>query len=275
LALVVLINFVFRRSFLKECETRLVVHSEEFQLSNKLSPLGVALLTIGWVLVWHTTCLTNGFDPSLYPIPAIERVGELLIDASSWGEIRTSMVEVGGGIFFGGLLALATSIFLARSKVAANTASKILLAMYITPIILWMFAFIVVFPRGANDHQWFRTFFLGEGHKIMGVGFLVFFPCIRAFAAFRDSAVASRYLMAIADALPIAFVAMCFGEMFAATAGLGFQMVVAGATFQHEQTLAWFFITLTLLAALSTICRLMARVCGLPVRVEAIKAEVR
>ena len=276
LALVVLVNFVFRRSFLMECEKRLTVHVKELQLSNRLFPLGVALLTIGWILVWHITCVTVDFKSSLYPIPALGHMGELLIAPSPWGEIWTSMVEVGGGILFGGLVALITSIFLARSEVAVNLVSKILLSMYITPIIVWIFAFIVVFPRGANEYQSFTTFFLGEGHKIMGVGFLVFYPCIRAFWAFRDSPVASRCLMAIADALPIAFVSMCFGELYAATAGLGFQMVIASATFKYEEALAWFFVTLTLLAALSTIFRLMARLSGLePIGVEAIESKIR
>ncbi|HEY9663843.1 MAG TPA: hypothetical protein V6C65_35795, partial [Allocoleopsis sp.] len=276
LILVLLINLVFRRSFFTECEKRLAMHGKELQLSNKLFPLGVGLLTIGWILVWQTACITMRFDSSLCPIPALERVGEFLITASSWGEMRTSMVEIGGGIIFGSLLALATSIFLARSEAVTNVASQILQATYITPIVLWMFAFIFVFPHGAYDHHGLGTFFLGEGHKIMGVGFLVFFPCIRSFWAFRDSPVGSQCLMAIADALPIAFVAMCFGEMFAGTAGLGFQMVIASATFQYEQTLAWFFITLTLLAALSTIFRIIERVSsGGQFGVEAIKPEIR
>jgi ABC-type nitrate/sulfonate/bicarbonate transport system permease component len=61
--------------------------------------------------------------------------------------------------------------------------------------------------------------------------------------------------MAIDNALPFAFVAMLFGELWAATAGLGFVMTVASATYQTNKGLAGFLITVFLLVALSTTVR--------------------
>ena len=52
--------------------------------------------------------------------------------------------------------------------------------------------------------------------------------------------------------VPFAFVAMLFGELYAATAGLGFMMVVASATYQTNKAFAGFLITVILLLALST-----------------------
>ena len=48
--------------------------------------------------------------------------------------------------------------------------------------------------------------------------------------------------------------AMLFGELFAATAGLGFMMVVAGATFQYQKGLAGFLITVFLLVPCQSLC---------------------
>jgi ABC-type nitrate/sulfonate/bicarbonate transport system permease component len=64
--------------------------------------------------------------------------------------------------------------------------------------------------------------------------------------------------MAIDNALPFAFVAMLFGELYAATAGLGFTMVVASAEFQFNKGFAGFLITLTLLSGISSILRWFA-----------------
>jgi ABC-type nitrate/sulfonate/bicarbonate transport system permease component len=49
--------------------------------------------------------------------------------------------------------------------------------------------------------------------------------------------------------------AMLFGELFAATAGLGFMMVTASASYQTHKGLAGFLITVFLLVALSTTLR--------------------
>ncbi len=57
----------------------------------------------------------------------------------------------------------------------------------------------------------------------------------------------------------MAFVAMLFGELYAATAGLGFLMVVASATYQYQKGLAGFLMTAVLFAALSSLLRLILR----------------
>jgi hypothetical protein len=66
-------------------------------------------------------------------------------------------------------------------------------------------------------------------------------------------------LIVINNALPMAFVAMCFGELYAASAGIGFQMVIASATYQYQQGLAYFLITVFLLATISMIPKLIVR----------------
>jgi ABC-type nitrate/sulfonate/bicarbonate transport system permease component len=64
--------------------------------------------------------------------------------------------------------------------------------------------------------------------------------------------------MTIDVALPIAFVAMAFGEAMAATQGLGFSMVVATATRQTDKAIAVFLITFVLLVSLLSCLRFIA-----------------
>ncbi len=94
---------------------------------------------------------------------------------------------------------------------------------------------------------------------MIGVGLLTFFPLLQSTWAFKDIPLHQRWLIVINNALPMAFVAMCFGELYAASAGIGFQMVIASATYQYQQGLAYFLITVFLLATISMIPKLIVR----------------
>jgi ABC-type nitrate/sulfonate/bicarbonate transport system permease component len=71
--------------------------------------------------------------------------------------------------------------------------------------------------------------------------------------ALRDRPLIYWGLSAVNDALPIAFVAMLFGELFAATAGLGFMMAVASATYRFDKGIAGFLIVVAILAVISAV----------------------
>ena len=188
-----------------------------------------------WLLLWELTCVTFLYETA-GAFPAIQRVGELLFTHDAWHNIFVSLVEIGGGVLFGGLLALTVSSVTHRSEMIQRVIVKILPPVYLSPIALWLLVHYFVFLF-RDDLNWSRTFFVGVGHKIMGVGLLTFFPMIQTSWAFRDAPLLRRCLFAIDDALPIAFVAMLFGELYGATAGLGFQLTVASATYQRQQGL--------------------------------------
>lgn len=76
--------------------------------------------------------------------------------------------------------------------------------------------------------------------------------------ALREESLIYRILFAVEHALPYGFATMLYGEMMSATAGLGFTVVVASATYQIEKAFAVFLITLSLLLALSLVLRLAA-----------------
>ena len=135
LTLVLLINWIFRRNFLTEC-TRCAIQDYKALFSSKEgSFLGVTLLTIMWLLLWQLTCVSLGYD-AFRPFPAIQRVCELLITDEVWHDILTSLAEIGGGVFFGGLLALAVSTVMHKSEDIQHAIDKILSATYLSPIVV-------------------------------------------------------------------------------------------------------------------------------------------
>ncbi len=247
LTVVVVISWIFKRTFLAGCKINAILNNQETYFSKANFFGSMFLLTIAWFLFWQLTCVVLSYD-DFRPIPAMQKAGDLLITHEIWHDIFISLAEVGGGVFFGGLLALAVSTVMHRSENIQRAIGKVLPATYISPIVLWLLVFDFLGP--------------GVEHKMMGVGLLTFFPLIQTSWGFRDTPLRRRWLIAIDDALPIAFVTMCFGELYAATAGLGFQMVVAGATNQYQQGLAWFLITVFLLFALSMILRLIVALSG-------------
>jgi ABC-type nitrate/sulfonate/bicarbonate transport system permease component len=61
--------------------------------------------------------------------------------------------------------------------------------------------------------------------------------------------------MAMDHVLPIAVVGMLFAELWASTAGLGFAMTVASATYQTDKAISVFLITVVVLAAAFALLR--------------------
>lgn len=257
LSLVFFINWTFGRSFAAVCTTRSIQHNKECLISQGSSFLGVALLTVIWLLLWQLICAAL-LNDSAGPFPAIQRAIELVIGREVRRDINISLFEVGGGLFFGGLFAFATSTAMNSSEKIERAIAKTLPFTHLSLIALWPVVFFYVLPTSGST-SWYRSFFsIGIGGKMILVGFLTFFAFIQTLWAFREVNLSQRLLIAIHDALPIAFVAMCFSELYGATAGLGFQMVVAGSTFNFQESLAWFLITVVLLSVLSGVVSFLA-----------------
>ena len=149
-----------------------------------------------------------------------------------------------------------------RSEKTQHAIAKILPATFLSPIGLWILIFYFCF-QFMDEISWSRGFVVGVGYKMMGVGLLIFFSLVQALWAFRDAPLLQRGMIAVENALPIAFIAMLVGELSGATAGLGFQMIVAGSTYQYQQSLGYFLITVLLLSTSSMTLRLIVRLLGL------------
>src|SRR5207237_10832254 len=132
-------------------------------------------------------------------------------------------------MFLGSSIALVVFALLSTTLTFSNFLFLLLPLTRIAPIVLWLLVW-VTWIVSLQD-------FLVLWHKVIAVGCLTFFPFVQALWGLRERPLLYRVLMAIDDSLPIAFVTMCFGELYAATRGLGFIMTVASAMGKPDQGL--------------------------------------
>jgi ABC-type nitrate/sulfonate/bicarbonate transport system permease component len=102
------------------------------------------------------------------------------------------------------------------------------------------------------------TPWLGKGHwlKAVIVAATSFSSFAEIFWGFRGAPLVPRILLAVDNALPYAFVGMLFGELWAATSGLGFFTIVARAAGNRTEALASALITLGLMVSVSFVLKL-------------------
>ena len=81
----------------------------------------------------------------------------------------------------------------------------------------------------------------------------------------------NRLLTAIDEAMPYAFVGMVFAQAMAATAGLGFLMIIAGSQLYMAEAIAISFLTFGLMTIISCSLRFVVkRLCFSEDKVEAV-----
>jgi ABC-type nitrate/sulfonate/bicarbonate transport system permease component len=178
-------------------------------------------------------------------------IGLLAGNETIWTDMKISVLEIFLGLilsFTMTLIATALSIPV-RSRIVVF---PLLTLTHISLIVVYLLVFISS-PMYMRIPDW-----IGVSHKVVGVGLVSFFPLFQAFWGLRNEPKVHRVLMSLDAALPYAFVTMMFGEAWAATAGLGFRMIVASATYQWDKGFAVFLITAGLLFCLSSCLRRVA-----------------
>lgn len=252
LVMLLFINWIFRSDFdltAEQCGTILKhFHSETWK-----SACGFLLFALSFLILWHLVGYWRFPRWHHSPIGVVQASYHLLAESGIYRDTGVSLLELLGGTVLGGSVAMLVIALVSVDGVIRKALMLMLPLWNISPIVLWLFSWVAVgwilpAPR-----------FLNYWHKVILIGCLTFYPLVRALWGVRDYPVPYRILLAIEYALPIAFVAMCFGEMYAATAGLGFMMVVASATSQFDKGLAVFLVTAVLLIGLSSILRWTAR----------------
>ena len=214
----------------------------------ELPLFGVSLVFLSQILGLRSTNETTS------PQGVIEAAYYLLGQNDIYRDMMASVLVVFGGLVLGFCIAALASLVLSMTQgIARNVMFTVLSALYISPVALWLFSFFI--------NTWIPDFF-GMGHKVILVGFLSFFTITQMLWALRGHPLASRVLFAIGEALPIAFVAMLFSEMYAATEGVGFAMVVASAGNQTDKALGVFLYTVAMLAIISATVRSIAKRVG-------------
>lgn len=233
------INWCFRSDFQLMANTHAAILSQELESKKRLS--------------------FNCFQTSaIYTLTLLATVSLLfylsfgsILNNQIWRDMGLSLLEVIGGIVSGGLVGQGVFVLLSRKASLRKLVFPLLPLMHISAIALWLIVFVVWL-------NWFRpanSSFLYFWHKVIAVGCLTFFPLVQSLWGFRDRPIFYRVLIAIHEALPIAFVAMFFGEAYGATQGVGFLAVVASATQQSDKAIAVCFLTFVLMVGLSVLLR--------------------
>lgn len=250
LVLVCSVNWIFRSDFALTAARREAIIEKEWNIASWYSLAELLLIAVSLMLLWQML----GLEPTNVKtsiLGVIEAAYYLFSQDDIYRDMMASLVVVLGGLLLGFCIAaLALAILSVTKGIARSVTFTVLSALYISPVVLWLFSFFI--------NTWIPDF-LGMGHKVILVGFLSFFTITQILWALRSRRLASRILLAIDEALPIAFVAMLFSEMYAATKGVGFAMVVASATHQTDKALAIFLITAVLLAVISATLRSIAK----------------
>jgi ABC-type nitrate/sulfonate/bicarbonate transport system permease component len=246
------VNWCFRFSFNDAASMRGAIVTKELKSGSWYSLCGALVFVIIAFVVWQLS------RPSALEV--VQAGVSLFKSGEIWWDIRNSILEVLGGVIFSGSVALV--VFWVLSTYTAY--SKLLFLMfpltYISPIVtspFWLFIFYLL-----DNYQYFSLPF----HRLFIVGSLAFYPLLQVLWGLREQPLRYRILLAVDDALPIAFVAMLLAEVYAATAGLGFLMVIASTVRQTDKGLVGFILTVALLVGLSSILRSIAKRLYLPER---------
>ena len=252
LGLLFFINWVFRSNFDLIAVRRGIILNNDSNNASWKSCLAPLLFAVGFFIIWHAVVSLRfpRFQSSLLGV--VEAGYQLLKNGDISGDVGISLLEIFGGILLGGCIAFVAFWLMFAQGVIRNALCTVLPLLYLSPIVLWLLAWFML--GWINPPPGFVYFW----HKVIAVGLLTFFTLIQGLWGLRDKPLVYRVLLAMDDAIPIAFVAMLFGELWAATAGLGFMMTVASATNQLDKGLAGSLITFLLLIGLSTAVRWIA-----------------
>jgi ABC-type nitrate/sulfonate/bicarbonate transport system permease component len=212
-----------------------------------LGSIAVALFLIAWELVGNVYQLVNPMfmsAPSLIWKAAVQLFGS----GEIWNDLRVSGIEFAWGYFLSVLIGVPFGIAIGWYKKFAYTCDPFVNAMNATPrvallplVIIWLGIGILskvgiiflgaVFPLIINTRDGVKT----TPHNLL--------TAARSFGAsewqiFRSVVIPSTVpfiLTGLRLAIGRALIGVMVGELYAATAGIGFMITVAGATFQTDK----------------------------------------
>jgi ABC-type nitrate/sulfonate/bicarbonate transport system permease component len=265
-AVAILGNVLFGWSIQKDTNARPYLLWTEFQNSNSQSLIGVLIISALCVAVWQLLApvLKGNFliEPPLWVGFAIR---DLFVTGDSpalkgetiWLDVYVSLAEIAGGIGLASLFA-----FLIFEGFVRNSRLKkfhwIVFVICVAPVTLVV---PIILAVG-----------IGMLSKALMICSIAVFPCARALWSYTNFPLAYRFLLAIDESLPYAFVGMVFAEAYAATAGLGFLILVAGAQLFIAKAIATALITFGLLVLISSALRFVIKRCVNATTMESVVA---
>lgn len=231
--------------FAKTTDTSAISTLRQIHASKPSSLFGAAMLWLFCFGIWDffTPLLRDFF--AIAPLRNVIRaayrlltVGSMMpnINATIWSHVAVSGQEIAVGLLLGGVLAF----FVVEVVKAAESTIRL----------SWVLAFthsLPIVPAIAVT----PLVGIGIWHKAGIVAAASLFPFAETLWGLRNSPPLTRIFLALQSALPYAFIAMFFGELWASTAGLGFFIVVARAVDHRTEALATALIAFALMVAVS------------------------
>jgi len=212
-----------------------------------LGTISVAIFLTAWELVGNTLQLIN---PMFMSAPSLiwKAAVQLFATGEIWNDLRVSGIEFGWGYFLSVVVGVPFGIAIGWYKKFAYVCDPFVNAMNATPrvallplVIIWLGIGILskvgiiflgaVFPLLINTR---------DGVKTTPANLLT---AARSFGAsewqiFKSVVIPSTVpfiLTGLRLAIGRALIGVMVGELYAATAGIGFMITVAGATFQTDK----------------------------------------
>jgi len=212
-----------------------------------LGTISVAVFLIAWEAVGNWFQLIN---PMFMSAPSLiwKAAVQLFVSGEIWNDLRVSGIEFGWGYFLSVVVGVPFGIAIGWYKKFAYVCDPFVNAMNATPrvallplVIIWLGIGILskvgiiflgaVFPLLINTRDGVKT----TPHNLL--------TAARSFGAsewqiFKSVVVPSTVpfiLTGLRLAIGRALIGVMVGELYAATAGIGFMITVAGATFQTDK----------------------------------------
>jgi len=242
-AIVLLINWFSGETFYFNAVNRWRLLLAVFESENLTSLIGPSLLILLCMALW---LVTAPFLFTASPVTVLTSLSMLLAGGEFYGDVSVSLSELAAGMLVSGLLAAAIVFLRNRFLIVSRLSDPLIQVCQLAPIAALpqlQYVYRVGFSRSS----------------ILCVAVFTLYPFLCAFTGLRGQGVVRRVALATSEALPYGCAAFVFGEMWNATAGIGFMMTVAAATHQIDKGMAGFVVLMLLFATLTIILHWIAR----------------
>jgi ABC-type nitrate/sulfonate/bicarbonate transport system permease component len=241
---IILIDWVTKAKFVTVADERGRRLVEEVKCEDLNFLLGAAALGLLALIFWQGL---TGLVFLNSPLDVLAEFYQLVFMSDFYRDVAVSLKEILLGICISGVIGAAIATFMHRVASLNNPLQALVHALIIAPIAL--------LPRILG----FGVISLSNWSVACVCAFALC-PLTRVILALRDHGLITRITLSFDDALPFAAAAIVYGEAMNATAGFGFSMVVAGATFQTARGLANFLALLIMISVISLILRFVAKI---------------
>jgi ABC-type nitrate/sulfonate/bicarbonate transport system permease component len=213
-----------------------------FQTEKFAYLVGPALITLFFPLLWFVAA---HFVSSISPATVFASFSSWLTE-EFYRDVSVSFGELGAGMLISGSLAAGIVFLREQFSSADNISDPLIRACQLAPIAALP---SVQYSYGVSLSRW----------SVLCVVTFTFYPFLRALTGFNEVRAVSRLALATSEALPYGCAAFIFGEMWNATAGIGFMMTVAAATYQIDKGMAGFVVLVSLFGMTHIILHCIAK----------------